>query len=251
MKRLVFVTPLFLIFACSFVPQEVVVVTATPPPATSPPEPTEIPTERPAPTQTPVPTSTAAPTWEPFEVGDVEAALREDGYRRFPFTNEDGVTGFYWVNDNSFEQVTTWDDGTVEIQILHDGSANTRTQRMERHLAVLDEVLPRGFMEQLRQEHAAYNRSVPSSVTGEPEEMNVYGGDWKTIWAEYNADGEAIGGYEVRFSLWWLQSTCPPQYDYCYYDSFPGLEFTGDSSFIFHTITIWPPNGNGLFDSNS
>ena len=174
-------------------------------------------------------------------MGEIESALREAGYKRFPFTTDDGVAGFTWINLSSYEQVTTWEDGSIELQVLNDGTSGERADRMERHLAVLDQVLPIGLMTLLRSEHSSYNRSVSTSVTGEPDELFAYGDEWKTVWAEYNASEVDIGGYGVRFSLWWWQSTCPPQYLYCYYDDFPGLEFTGDSSFVFHTILVRLP----------
>ncbi|MFQ5922731.1 MAG: hypothetical protein ACE5M4_07785 [Anaerolineales bacterium] len=179
-------------------------------------------------------------------MADIEAALRLGGYRRFPFTTDNGVAGFFWTRDNPYERVRTWEDGTIELQVLHEKSASARAERMERHLAILDTVLPPGFMDELRQEHAAYNPSLGSSVTGDADGIYAYEDEWQTVWAEYNASGMGIGGYGVRFSLWWWQSTCPPQYDYCYYSDFPGLEFTGDSSFVFHTILIWLPEEGGL-----
>jgi len=232
MNKLTFL-PLAAMFAAyGLLPQEVVVVTATPPPATAQTEPVVSPsdTPRPVPTKTPVPSHTLAPEWDTVSTGDIETALREEGYRRFPFTNDDGVSGFNWVKGNPYEQVTTRDDGMVELQVLHDGSATARADRLEDHFAVLDRLLPAGLMAQLRQEHAAYNRSVSSSVTGDPDETFAFGDDWNTVWAEYNVSDLDLGGYNTRFSLWWSLSTCPPQYDYCYYPSFPGLEFTGDSS---------------------
>ncbi|MFQ5942312.1 MAG: hypothetical protein ACE5JF_02040 [Anaerolineales bacterium] len=242
MRKYLFVGLALLPIACGLFEREVV-VTATPPPATAVPPPTAAPTEAPTalPKNTPEPTLTPEPTWEPASIGDIEAALGKAGYRRFPFTTEDGTSGFDWINDNSYEQVTTWEDGTVELSVLHGSSASARADRLEGHLAVMDTVLPHGFMAKLREQHAAYNRSVSSSVTGEPDEIFAYGDEWQTVWGEYNASEIDIGGYGVRFSLWWWQSTCPAQYDYCYYGDFPGLEFTGDSSFVFHTILIWLP----------
>jgi len=184
---LVFVPLAVLFSACGLAQPEVIVVTATPPPETAVPVPTLAPTNTPLPTSTPEPTPSPAPTWEPVAMGSVEAALREQGYRRFPFINDDGFSGFYWIKDNSYEQVTTSEDGAIELQVLHDTSASARAARMERHLDVLDDVLSPGFMAQLRQEHTAYNQSLASSVTGEPDEIIAYGDEWQTVWAEYNA----------------------------------------------------------------
>jgi hypothetical protein len=211
------------------------------------PKPTDTPqftptnTEVPA-TETPTPTQTPLPTWEPVEISEIEAALRLAGYRRYPFVTNEGVNGFTWINLSSYEQVKTMEDGSIELQILQDGSAFERDERMERHFEVLDGVLPAGVMEQLRPEHVTYNDSVPSSVSGEPDEIYAYRDEFKTVWAEYDATEVDLRGYEVRFSLWWWQSTCPASAWFCYYSNFPGLEFTGDSSFIFYTILIRIPD---------
>jgi hypothetical protein len=208
------------------------------------PSPTD--TALPTPTNTEVPpTETPLPTFEPANLSEIETAFREAGYRRYPFVSDDDVNGFTWVNYSSYETAQTMEDGSIELQVLQDGSAFERAERMERHLTVLDSVLPAELMEQLRQEHATYNGSVSSSVSGEPDEINAYHDQWNTVWAEYNASEVDIRGYQVRFSLWWWQSTCPPTARYCYYIDFPGLEFVGDSSFIFHTILIRIPDGGG------
>lgn len=253
MNKLTFLPLAALFAACGLLPQEVVVVTATPPPATAQTEPTVSPSDTPvpAPTSTPVPTRTPAPKWDPVAMAEIETALRDDGYRRFPFTNDDGASGFYWVKGNQYEQITTREDGMVELQILHDGSAAARADRLKDQFAILDRVFSAGLMAQLRQEHAVYNRSVSSSVSGDPDEIYTFGDDWNTVWGEYNVSESNLGGYDIRFSLWWSQSTCPPQYEYCYYPGFPGLEFTGDSSFVFHTVLIWLPGEGDLPGLNS
>lgn len=252
MKKLLWVPLAVLFSACGLAGREVVVVvTATPPPEAAVPVPTAAPTSVPLPTNIPEPTPTPAPTWETVAIGSIEAALREDGYRRFPLITDDGVNGFTWIKDNPYEQVTTWEDGTIELQVLHDNSASARAGRLERQLEVLDTVLPAGFMAELREQHAAYNRSLGPSVSGEPDELYTYGDEWDTVWAQYYASEFDVGGYGAELSLWWWQSTCPPQYDSCYYSDFPGLDFAGDSSFVFHTVLIWLPEEGGLTDGNA
>lgn len=214
---------------------------ATAPPATVRPTATltPLPTNTPRPTATTRPSPTPQPTLEPVPIDQVENALRADGYRRFPLTGG-SVGGYAWVKESAYEQVTTWEDGTIELEVLHDPSPAVRLEHMERKFEVLDPVFPEEFMAALRQEHARYNQEVGPNVSGEPVDVYAYGDEWKTIWGEYNVSETEIPGYAVRFSLWWWQSTCPPQYEYCYYEEFPGLEFTGDSSFVFHTIFLWP-----------
>jgi hypothetical protein len=251
MKKLMYVPLVAMLAACNLAAERAIAAPVEPSPI--PPTPTEplppteepTPTPTPLPTRTPRPTRTPAPVWDPADIGDVEASLSEHGYRRFPFTNKDGTSGFTWVDKSPYERVTTWEDGTIRVQILNDGTAGERAARLEQHLALLDEVLPAGFMAQLRDEHLGYNRAISASVTGEPNQLFAYGDEWQTVVGEYNATGSELGGYNVKFSLWWWQSTCPAQYSYCYYSDFPGLEFVGDSSFVFHTIMIWLPEEGG------
>ena len=247
MKKLLFISLAILLAACRATEGEIVSSTAITPLKTDVPVSTLAPTNTPVPTNTPIPSNTprpiptAAPTWEPAAIADIEAALGKAGYRRFPFATNDGVTGCNWIRDHPYERVTTWADGYVELRVLHDSSASSRAENLERHLAILDPVLPPGFMEELRQEHATYNRSVEPSVTGDPDQIDAYGDEWQTVWGQYNLSESSIGGYYVWLSLWWFQSTCPSSADFCYYEDFPGLEFTGDSSFVFHTVMIALP----------
>jgi len=248
MKRLALVLLAIFLAACGVTEGEEILSTASPPPKTAVsvptigPTSTPLPTNTQIPTNTPQPTPTTAPTWEPVAIEDVEAALGEAGYRRFPFTTGNGVTAFHWFSDNRYERVTTWADGYVELRVLHGDSASTRAANLERHLAILDPVLHPGFMEELRQEHAAYNRSLEPFVTGDPDQVNAYADDFQTVWGQYNSSETGIGGYYVWFSLWWVQSTCPSYADSCYYREFPGLEFTGDTSLIFNTVQIRLPD---------
>jgi hypothetical protein len=197
---------------------------------------------------TPRPTPTPKPQWQPVSISGIEDAFTDAGYSRYPVVDDDGENFLVWVKDNHYEQVGTWDDGTVVLDILHDKSPTVRADHMERKLSVLDTVLPAGFMSQLRSANDAYNNKIGPMVTGESSEVVTYGGDWQTVKAEYNASETIIGGYLVRFSLWWWQSTCPAQYDYCYYYEFPGLEFTGDSSLVFYTIQLTPAEDYQIVD---
>jgi hypothetical protein len=251
MKKLIFLSLVFSLAACATGAPEQIVVTATSPPTTPTftPLPTEtatpLPTNTPEPTPTPLPTDTPVPQWDPVDISQVEAALSEAGYSRYPFTNGNGVSGFNWV-DRPYEYVTTWEDGRIELEVLHDKSPILRMERMEEKFAVLDEVMPPEFMAQLREETDAYNNWVPEKVTGKPDYRYAAGDAWQTVWAEYFTESTSIGSYDVWFHLSFWQSTCPPQYSYCYYENFPGLEFTGDSSFTWYTILIRPNGGQSL-----
>jgi len=241
MRKLLLTTMMALLAGCGSPEPTVVMVTDTAPPqvVTNTPTPRP-PRATPRSTRTPNPTSMPEPTWEPATVADIEAALREADYRRFPIEGGDGLKGFSWVNKSAYERVQTWDNGTGELQVLHDKSSQIRSDHMESHLAALDSALPAGFMAILREENAAYNQSVGTSVSGEPDQLFAFNDDWHTIWGQYYISDTDIGGYGVRFSLWWWQSTCPSRYG-CYYSDFPGLEFEGDSSFVFYSIFIWLP----------
>lgn len=189
---------------------------------------------------TPRPTPTPRPQWQPILISSIEAAFSDDGYSRNPLVDDAGDTYFVWVKENRYERVRTWEDGTLVLEVLHDKSPEVRADRMEQKLRVLDRIFPSGFMAELRVAHDNFNASVGPTVSGEPDELRSYGGRWQRVNAEYSVTETIIGGYRIRFSLWWRQATCPPEAYYCYYVDFPGLEFTGDSSLVFYTIRLTP-----------
>jgi hypothetical protein len=220
--------------ACSSTPEEVIVITATPVPATSTPAPTDTP--QPTPTHKPSATPSPEPTIPPVSIDDIEVVLGNNGYSRYPFENE-GTAGFYWIKGNAYEDVTTWDYGAIELEVLHDGSSGTRASHMEQKFQVLDEVFSQDFMANLRREFDEYNLRVPADISGDPDRVYSLGGEFKDVWAQYFLEEYEISGYFVSFSVWWWQSTCPAGY-ICWYPNFPGLEFEGDSSFKFLNVHI-------------
>ncbi len=169
----------------------------------------------------------------------MEGAFQEAGYSRYPFTTDDGYAALMWIKDNNYFHVATFENGVIEIQILHDPSPNVRERGFEAKLEILDRVFPSDFMAILREENDQYNRSISGRVTGQADEVRTLNDNWNTVWAEYNAEEVLIGNYSVRFSLWWWQSTCPPNY-HCWYSDFPGLDFQGDASITFYTIRLSP-----------
>jgi hypothetical protein len=230
--------------ACSPAPPaQVIVITATFPPAplTDTPQPTKIP----SPTIRPSPTPVPFPTEAPIALVDFEGLLRDNRYKRFPFTNSDGASGYYWVKDNAYEQITTWEDGTVRLEVLDDKSAIVRTEHMERKFKLLDSVFSPTFMTELRRKNEAYNRTVGPSVSGKPATLYPPppGDIWAPVLGEYNVSETNIGDVPVRFSLWWWQISCPPRALYCYLVDFPGVEFVGDASLVFYSIQIVLPSG--------
>lgn len=183
MKKIIFILCLTVFLAaCAVSEPEQIVVSATPPPTTPtltplPTDtPTPLPTNTPRPSPTPRPTNTPLPQWDPVDIGEIEGTLGDAGFRRYPFTTDDGISGFHWTS-KSYESVVTWEDGSFKIEVMHDKSPRVRMESLEENFVVLDEVLPEEFMTQLRKESVAYNEYVPSKVAGEPDELRAYGGE--------------------------------------------------------------------------
>jgi hypothetical protein len=200
-------------------------------------------TDTPAATNIPPPTLppkvTPTPRWPVVAIEQVEGAFQAAGYSRYPFTTDDGYAALMWIKDNNYFHAATFENGVIEIQVLHDPVPNVRAKGFEEKLEILDRVFVSDFMAQLREENNQYNRAISGRVTGEPDEVRPRNDEWNTVWAEYNAEETIIGNYGVRFSLWWWQSTCPPNH-HCWYSDFPGLDFQGDASITFYTIRLSP-----------
>jgi hypothetical protein len=226
-------------------PLQIVIITATFPPAS--PTDTPQPTKTPSPTIKPSPTPVPFPTEGPIPIIEFERLLHDSGYKRFPFTDDDGQAGYHWIKDNAYEQITTWEDGTVRLEVLDDKSAAVRSEHMDRKFRVLDLIFSDAFMTELRRKNEAYNRTVGPSVSGKPDTMYPPppGDIWAPVLGEYNASDTKIGNVPVRFSLWWWQVSCPPRAQYCYFIDFPGVEFVGDASLVFYSIQIVLPSGGG------
>ena len=191
----------------------------------------------PSATQTAPSTARPAPAGKRVTLAEIESALADAGYSRSPFYDETGGSASAWTLDNPYEQFVTWADGTVRLEVLN--RTATRSEHMEQKLKLLDHLFPPEFMTELRRENSIYGGSVGQSVSGEPDSMYppLPGDQWRTIWGQYNAKSVTLGSYEVVFSLWFYQVTCPAGYS-CWMINFPGLEFTGDTSFVFYSIEI-------------
>jgi hypothetical protein len=224
---------LFVVLGCSL--SQV----ATPPTATPLPTNTEIPSPTATavpPTSTPKPTNTPRPTDIPkVTVGEFEQALRNAGYTSNAFSDGSGAV---WTLDNVFENTYTYQDGKIELDVLN--SVSARLSHMENKFQVMDSVFPSDFMSQLRDANAAYARTVGAGVTGKAS--NPYGpipGDfWKYVSAYYNVSDQTVGGYKVRFALFFEQWTCPSGY-ICTFPSFGNQQFEGQASFVFYEVEIW------------
>lgn len=237
-------TPLLLV-ACSFGGAELAEPSETPSPTPNPPTATPRSASTLIPSSTPRPIDrprrTPAPTFEPVAISDLETALRDAGFYRIPISLIGDHHTYRWIRDHPFERVTTFGDILLELQIIHESSPAARADRMDQLFDAVEKALPEGLMEQLRQEHAAYNRRVNPTISGEPDQIITIADEWNTVWAKYYESGVSLGNYEAEFSVWWWQSTCPPGAEYCYYEDFPGLEFTADSSFVFQRVTLSLP----------
>jgi hypothetical protein len=211
----------------------VIVVTATPPP---PP----IPTIPPVSALVPSPVNTLTPIPTRVTVAEFEKGLFNNGYIRRPFSSpvRPGVEASSWDKENVWEAIYVYKDGYVRLEVLHTPSADTRAQHMEMKFQILDKIFPASFMSQLRQANDTYNKSGPSLVTGNCPHSWKYYDEWDSLEAQCNVSNSTIGSYPVAFALWYYQVTCPPQYEYCYYPSFGGQVFYGQSSFTFYTIEI-------------
>ncbi|MBN2084599.1 MAG: hypothetical protein JW748_05190 [Anaerolineales bacterium] len=223
---------LSIVMACSIVgvaapptPQP----TQTPMPADTVIPPTATSTSKPKPTNTPKPTETPMVTLREFE-----NALRDAGFTPYAFSDGSGNS---WVLDNVFENTYTYDNGWVEMEVLN--SLKTRLDHMEDRFQVMDDLFSADFMEQLRAENEAYAATVGAGVTGKA--VDPYGpnpGDfWKYQSAYYNVSNMTIGGYDVRFALYFQQWTCPPEY-ICTFPSFGNQEFSGQASFVFYEVSL-------------
>ena len=220
----------------------VIVVTATPQPIQVEPTSTHvfIPTYAPPP----------ADTLSPITVSMIDQLLLHDGYLRYPFNNNGG-SGFNYVKENSWERISLYDSGQLQLEVLSGSSVKSRSQHMEIKFKVLDEIFPAGFMSELRSESESYNQSIPSTISSIVSDSNKcpnsnnLNDDWHTLNIECNESSSTIGGFPVTFALWFWQVTCPPQYSYCYFNGFPGAEYVGQSSFTFYDIYITFIPGQG------
>jgi hypothetical protein len=109
---------------------------------------------------------------------------------------------------------------------------------MEWKLKILDQIFSSEFMTELRQANDTYNKSVSSSVSGDPAQTWAWHDEWNTVDAQYNVSRTKIESYPVAFALWFEQVTCPSQYSFCDYTDFPGLIFKGQSSIVSYDIEI-------------
>jgi hypothetical protein len=222
------------------VPPTTAAVATTAPVATNAPAPTDtsapvVPTATTAPV---VPTATTQPTEAKVSYSAVVAALKNNGYKSQTADDAEYGSAFFWTASNEWEQVISLDkDGRIRLQVLND--TKNRSGHMEDKFKVLDSVFPSTFMSALRAANADYAKTVGSSVEGQA--AKIYppkaGDDLRFLTGKYNVVDKTIESYPVTFALWFDQWTCPSGY-YCWYPTFPGQQFEGDSSIVFYTIQI-------------
>jgi hypothetical protein len=201
--------------------------------------PTPLPTSTPTSTATITLTPTHKPTNTPTEtsvpkvtLAQMEKALRGAGYKP---SNYGSVT--IWVLDNVFETTATYASGQLEMGVLN--SLKSRLDHMEKKFKVMDGLFPDDFMAKLREANLAYADTVGAGVTGDPTDL--YGpqpGDLlKYTSATYNISDQKINGYDVRFSLFFEQWTCPAEY-ICTFPAFGNQQFQGQASFVFYEVAV-------------
>ncbi|MBN1439612.1 MAG: hypothetical protein JW929_09405 [Anaerolineales bacterium] len=188
------------------------------------------------PTSTPRPTNTPMPTAEPkVTVGEFEEALEDAGYTAHPSPDGGSTT---WVMDNWLELTVTSASGSVSMQVLN--NVSTRLDHMEKKFAVMDGLFAADFMAEFRAANEAYAETVGAGVTGQPVEK--YGpdpGDFLQFqYAYYNVSEQEIDAYWVRFSLLYMQFTCPEGYS-CSIPYFGNIEFAGQASFTFYEVILF------------
>ena len=234
--------------------------TLTPAPSSTPTEtlsptptltPSPIPTETPSPTPTIIPSSTPTETPSPTStpelvtVAEFEAVLQDYGYSGSPFKGignytdlRPGKTGYLYSADNVYEPIVVYTDGYVRLEVLND--PDTRASRMEEKLRMLDEIFPADFMAELRQANDAYLETAKRGVTGDPAQVWPRSASdfWSSLEAQFNVSNTTIGPYPVAFSLWFWQIECPEGY-VCWFPTFAGEVFLGQTSFVFYNIEIY------------
>ncbi len=218
--------------------------TLTPVP-TDTPVPTEAPTETPIPTDTPTDTPVPTDTPQPVTIAQLQELLREHGYTRQPFKGigshtdlRPGQTGYVYTGDNWMEPVKVYEDGYVRFEVLND--LDSRANRMELKLEMLDELFPEAFMAELRQAHEDYLDTIGRSVSGQAEQLWPPPPQdfWRSLEGQYNVSNINIDSYEVTCSLWFWQIECPEGY-VCWFPSFGNQVFLGQSSFVFYNLELW------------
>lgn len=217
-------------------------------PTNTPVPPTDVPPPPPPPADTPVPepTDPPPPTEPPpmVTVVQLDRLLRDNGYKRDTFKGignytdlRPGELGFVYTGDNWMEPIKVYEDGYVRIEVFND--LDSRGERMERKLKMLDEIFPEDFMAELREAHEAYIATAGRSVSGTANEIWPPPAKdfWSSLEGQYNVESKTIGGYEVTFALWFWQIKCPDGY-ICWFPSFGDQVFLGESSFVFYNIEI-------------
>lgn len=215
------------------------------PPSETPVPPTDTPlppTDTPTPAPTDTPEATATP--KRISVKEFEAMLQTAGYKREPFTGigtytdlRPGKEGYIYIKDNVYEPIKVYKDGYVRMEVLNDLS--NRASHMENKFKTLDGLFPPEFMAELRKANDAYLETAGRSVSGDAAQSwpPAKQDRWKSFEGQYNVTNTTIGSTPVAFSLWFWQVACPAGY-ICWFSSFPGVAFTGQTSFVFYNVEL-------------
>jgi hypothetical protein len=195
------------------------------------------------------PTRTSLSIDEPapaFSAASLEILLRENGYKRQPFTTIDNEQGYSWFNGSNTVFYTYPD--RFEIEILDDQrDLKGRVDRMNKSLDMVASLFAPGFIADLKNEMEAYSRETPF-ISGEPKVLYEGDGDLMGRLYEYNGKDMVLrNGSEdipLRMSLQFQEYKCDPSlYEYCYFGNMPNMTYSGDASLTFFDILIkYPTN---------
>jgi hypothetical protein len=196
---------------------------------TQTPIPSATPTPPPTATRTRTPTSTPRPipTQRPITIEEITATLRRSGFVRYDsFVDPDsGWHGVRFYAEGIFIIGWMQEDNrgfhNIQVLFLNDPDAYVRREYADRGIAALSGILSDEALDQL----AAHNQTYNEAPYGELNE-------------QITLDGALA--YYVDIYTYQETSTCPPEYQYCYYVTWPTITFTGTASLTFYIISVSP-----------
>jgi len=218
--------------------------TATPAPTASSPA-TATPTKAPTATRTPAPTFEPAPD---LDAGILEATLRENGYKRYPFYDAStGEEAFFWDNGSGIV-FYTYEDG-FEMSFLNDPrNLPGRIKLIDRAIDMITPLFSSKFIEDLKQESHEYADRV-ISVSGDPTIVDYGEEPWLGKLLEFRGYGTSLqnGSQElpIYLRLLYREYKCDSDYLYCFFYDMPTMTFTGGATLTFFNTWIEYPSLTG------
>lgn len=204
------------------------------------PSPTARPTSTPVPRPTPSPTPTAEPAPQ-LDVGVLETRLRELGYKRYPFSDGNGGTAFFWDNGSGIV-LYVYDSG-FELSFLNDHSnLDGRRKLIDQSIDLVEPLFSSQFAEGLREEAHGYAGRV-SSASGEAMILDYGQEPWLGKLLLFNGYETSIQNGSRRLPVYirltFREYKCDmSRYAYCYFYDMPTITFTGEASLTFFNIWV-------------